>query len=252
MQTRQEKKESGQIAKIDNKDLLGFASKNPKESILRKPDWIRVKAPTSQGYQETKAILNQKKLHTVCEEASCPNIGECWEQKHAIVMILGSVCTRACSFCNIETGKPDIVLASPDVFNHNIETTPSLYTTIRPGARYFHFLWLLKRVKELNPLIFTKSGLMVGLGETKEQILQVMDDMRCADIDFITIGQYLRPTLRHAPVERYVHPDEFEPDEFEFYKKMAYNKGFLMVSSSPLTRSSYYAGLILQKCIKKD
>lgn len=309
MQTRQDKKESGQIAKIDNKDLLGFATKSPKESVLRKPDWIRVKAPISKGYQETKAILNQKKLHTVCEEASCPNIGECWEQKHATVMILGSVCTRACSFCNIETGKPDqvnphepenvgdiakfsglkhivitsvdrddlfdggaeqfvktieavrrkapnttieiltpdflkkegalekVVLAKPDVFNHNIETTPSLYTTIRPGARYFHSLWLLKRVKELNPLIFTKSGLMVGLGETKEQILQVMDDMRCADIDFITIGQYLRPTLRHAPVERYVHPDEFE-----FYKKMAYNKGFLMVSSSPLTRSSYHAG----------
>jgi lipoic acid synthetase len=309
MQTRQDKKESGQIAKIDNKDLLGFATKSPKESVLRKPDWIRVKAPTSKGYQETKAILNQKKLHTVCEEASCPNIGECWEQKHATVMILGSVCTRACSFCNIETGKPDqvnphepenvgdiakfsglkhivitsvdrddlfdggaeqfvktieavrrkapnttieiltpdflkkegaiekVVSAKPDVFNHNIETVPGLYTNIRPGARYFHSLWLLKRVKELNPLIFTKSGLMVGLGETKEQILQVMDDMRCADIDFITIGQYLRPTLRHAPVERYVHPDEFE-----FYKKMAYNKGFLMVSSSPLTRSSYHAG----------
>lgn len=309
MQNRQEKKESGQIAKIDNKDILGFASKNPKESVLRKPDWIRVKAPISKGYQETKAILNQKKLHTVCEEASCPNIGECWEQKHATVMILGSVCTRACSFCNIETGKPDIVnphepenvgdiakfsglkhivitsvdrddlfdggaeqfvktieavrrkapettieiltpdflkkegaiekvvSAKPDVFNHNIETVPGLYTNIRPGARYFHSLWLLKRVKELNPLIFTKSGLMVGLGETKEQILQVMDDMRCADVDFITIGQYLRPTLRHAPVERYVHPDEFE-----FYKKMAYNKGFLMVASSPLTRSSYHAG----------
>lgn len=309
MQTRQDKKESGQIAKIDNKDLLGFATKSPKESVLRKPDWIRVKAPISKGYQETKAILNQKKLHTVCEEASCPNIGECWEQKHATVMILGSVCTRACSFCNIETGKPDIVnphepenvgdiakfsglkhivitsvdrddlfdggaeqfvktieavrrkapnttieiltpdflkkegaiekvvSAKPDVFNHNIETVPGLYTNIRPGARYFHSLWLLKRVKELNPLIFTKSGLMVGLGETKEQILQVMDDMRCADVDFITIGQYLRPTLRHAPVERYVHPDEFE-----FYKKMAYNKGFLMVSSSPLTRSSYHAG----------
>ncbi len=309
MQTRQDKKASGQIAKIDNKDLLGFATKNPKESVLRKPDWIRVKAPISKGYQETKAILNQKKLHTVCEEASCPNIGECWEQKHATVMILGSVCTRACSFCNIETGKPDIVnphepenvgdiakfsglkhivitsvdrddlfdggaehfvktieavrrkapettieiltpdflkkegaiekvvSAKPDVFNHNIETVPGLYTNIRPGARYFHSLWLLKRVKELNPLIFTKSGLMVGLGETKEQILQVMDDMRCADVDFITIGQYLRPTLRHAPVERYVHPDEFE-----FYKKMAYNKGFLMVASSPLTRSSYHAG----------
>jgi lipoic acid synthetase len=225
------------------------------------------------------------------------------------VMILGSVCTRACSFCNIETGKPDavnphepdnvadvakttglkhivitsvdrddladggadqfikciekirvaspqttieiltpdflrkngalekVVAAKPDVFNHNIETVPGLYSTIRPGARYFHSLWLLKRVKEIDPLMFTKSGLMVGLGETKEQILQVMDDMRCADIDFLTIGQYLRPTLRHAPVDRYVHPDEFE-----FYKKMAYSKGFLMVSSSPLTRSSYHAG----------
>ncbi|MFM8186532.1 MAG: lipoyl synthase, partial [Alphaproteobacteria bacterium] len=234
----------------------------------RKPDWIRVKAPTSKGYKETKAMLSEKKLHTVCEEAACPNIGECWEQKHATVMILGSVCTRACSFCNIETGKPDavnphesenvgdvakfsnlkhivitsvdrddlpdggamqfvkcienvrkksprttieiltpdflrkngalemVVNAKPDVFNHNIETVPSLYTTIRPGARYFHSLWLLKRVKELDPTIFTKSGLMVGLGETKEQVLQVMDDMRCADIDFLTIGQYLRPTIR--------------------------------------------------------
>ena len=309
MLNRDQKKQNGQIAKIDNKDLLGFASKTNKEDILRKPDWIRVKAPISKGYQETKAILEEKKLHTVCQEASCPNIGECWEQKHATVMILGSVCTRACSFCNIETGKPDevnphepenvgdiakfsglkhivitsvdrddladggamqfiktieavrrkapnttieiltpdflkkdsalekVVAAKPDVFNHNIETVPALYTTIRPGARYFHSLWLLKRVKEINPMIFTKSGLMVGLGETKEQILQVMDDMRSADIDFITIGQYLRPTLRHAPVDRYVHPDEFE-----FYKKMAYNKGFLMVSSSPLTRSSYHAG----------
>ena len=309
MLNRDQKKENGQIAKIDNKDLLGFANKVGKEDILRKPDWIRVKAPISKGYQETKAILKEKKLHTVCEEAACPNIGECWEQKHATVMILGSVCTRACSFCNIETGKPDavnphepenvgdiakfsglkhivitsvdrddlndgganqfvktieavrrkapnttieiltpdflrkdnalesVVEAKPDVFNHNIETVPALYTTIRPGARYFHSLWLLKRVKEINPLIFTKSGLMVGLGETKEQVLQVMDDMRSADIDFITVGQYLRPTLRHAPVDRYVHPDEFD-----FYKKMAYNKGFLMVSSSPLTRSSYHAG----------
>ena len=309
MQTREEKRQSGQIAKFDNKDFLGFATKSPKEAIERKPDWIRVKAPTSKGYLETKELLNQKKLHTVCQEASCPNIGECWEQKHATVMILGSVCTRACSFCNIETGKPDavnphepdnvadvvktsglkhvvitsvdrddladggadqfikciekiravssqvtieiltpdflrkdgavekVVAAKPDVFNHNIETVPALYTTIRPGARYFHSLWLLKKVKELDPTMFTKSGLMVGLGETKEQILQVMDDMRSADIDFITIGQYLRPTLRHAPVDRYVHPDEFE-----FYKKMAINKGFLMVSSSPLTRSSYHAG----------
>lgn len=309
MKTREEKRQSGQIAKKDSKDLKGFAVNFPKEKMERKPDWIRVKAPQSKGYFETKEILNKKKLHTVCEEASCPNIGECWAQKHATVMILGSVCTRACSFCNIETGKPDavnphepfnvadvakssglkhivitsvdrddladgganqfvqcieqiriqspqttveiltpdflrkngaleeVVKAKPDVFNHNIETVPGLYTNIRPGARYFHSLWLLKRVKELDPTIFTKSGLMVGLGETKEQILQVMDDMRSADIDFLTIGQYLRPTVRHAPVDRYVHPDEFE-----FYKKMAYNKGFLMVSSSPLTRSSYHAG----------
>ncbi len=309
MQTRFEKKESGQIAKLDNKDLMSFATNFPKEKMERKPDWIRVKAPVSKGYYETKEMLNKHKLHTVCEEASCPNIGECWAQKHATVMILGSVCTRACSFCNIETGKPDavnphepenvgevarvsglkhivitsvdrddlsdggadqfvkciesvrrkaegttieiltpdflrkngalekIVAAKPDVFNHNIETVPGLYTSIRPGARYFHSLWLLKRVKEIDPLIFTKSGLMVGLGETKEQVLQVMDDMRCADIDFLTIGQYLRPTLRHAPVDRYVHPDEFM-----LYQKAAYNKGFLMVSSSPLTRSSYHAG----------
>jgi lipoic acid synthetase len=309
MQTREEKRESGQIAKKDNKDLQGFAKNFPKESIQRKPDWIRVKAPTSKGYLETKEMLNKNKLHTVCEEAACPNIGECWAQKHATVMILGSVCTRACSFCNIETGKPDtvnphepenvgdvarvsglkhivitsvdrddladggadqfvkcieavrrkspgttieiltpdflrkegalekVVAAKPDVFNHNLETVPGLYSTIRPGARYFHSLWLLKRVKEIDPTIFTKSGLMVGLGETKEQILQVMDDMRCADIDFITIGQYLRPTLRHAPVDRYVHPDEFE-----VYKKAALNKGFLVAASSPLTRSSYHAG----------
>lgn len=309
MQTREEKRESGQIAKLDNKDFMGFAKVAPKEAMQRKPDWIRVKAPVSKGYHETKELLNKNKLHTVCEEAACPNIGECWEQKHATVMILGSICTRACSFCNIETGKPDavnphepdnvaevakvsglkhivitsvdrddladggadqfikciekirarspqttieiltpdflrkdgalekVVAAKPDVFNHNIETVPGLYATIRPGARYFHSLWLLKRVKEIDPSMFTKSGLMVGLGETKEQILQVMDDMRSADIDFLTIGQYLRPTIRHAPVDRYV-----TPDEFEFYKKMAYNKGFLMVSSSPLTRSSYHAG----------
>lgn len=309
MQTREEKKESGQIAKRDNKDAMGFAANFPKEKMERKPDWIRVKALQSKGYFDTKKLLNEKKLITVCEEAACPNIGECWAQKHATVMILGSVCTRACSFCNIETGRPDavnphepenvgdvakvsglkhlvitsvdrddladggadqfvkcienvrkkspgttveiltpdflrkdgalekVVAAKPDVFNHNIETVPGLYSTIRPGARYFHSLHLLKRVKEIDPSMFTKSGLMVGLGETKEQVLQVMDDMRCADIDFLTIGQYLRPTLRHAPVDRYVHPDEFE-----MYKKMAYSKGFLMVSSSPLTRSSYHAG----------
>lgn len=309
METREQKQKSGQIAKRDNKDLMGFATNFPKSKMERKPDWIRVKAPVSKGYLETKDLLNSKKLHTVCEEAACPNIGECWEKKHATVMILGSVCTRACSFCNIETGKPDlvnphepdnvgdvakvsglkhivitsvdrddledgganqfvkcienirkkspqttieiltpdflrkdgaleeVVKSKPDVFNHNIETVPGLYTNIRPGARYFHSLWLLKRVKELDPTMFTKSGLMVGLGETKEQVLQVMDDMRCADIDFLTIGQYLRPTIRHAPVDRYVHPDEFK-----FYEKIAYNKGFLMVSASPLTRSSYHAG----------
>ncbi len=309
MISREEKKQSGQIAKLDNKDFKDFAKLQPKEKMQRKPDWIRVKAPQSKGYFETKKMLNDKKLHTVCEEAACPNIGECWEQKHATVMILGSVCTRACSFCNIETGKPDkvdvnepsnvgdvaqfsglkhivitsvdrddledggadqfvkcienvrqkspdttieiltpdflrkdgalekVVSAKPDVFNHNLETVPSLYTDIRPGARYFHSLWLLKRVKEIDPTIFTKSGLMVGLGEKKNEILQVMDDMRSADIDFLTIGQYLRPTLRHAPVDRYVHPDEFS-----FYEKIAYSKGFLMVSASPLTRSSYHAG----------
>jgi lipoic acid synthetase len=305
----QNKQENGQIAKKDNKDYLEFATNFPKKTVLRKPDWIRVKAPMSKGYHETKNMLQAKKLHTVCEEAACPNIGECWEQKHATVMILGSICTRACSFCNIETGKPQavnphepenvgdvakfsglkhivitsvdrddlpdggamqfveciknvrkkatqttieiltpdflrkegalelVVQAKPDVFNHNIETVPALYQTIRPGARYFHSLRLLQRVKELDPQIFTKSGLMVGLGENKEQILQVMDDMRSANIDFITIGQYLRPTLRHAPVDRYV-----SPDEFDFYKKIAYSKGFLMVASSPLTRSSYHAG----------
>ncbi len=308
-QTREDKKINGQIAKLDNKDSLGFADFTPKESIIRKPDWIRVKAPNSKGYQQTKDLLNQYKLNTVCEEAACPNIGECWAQKHATVMILGSICTRACSFCNIETGKPDqldpheperlgeivgklglnhivitsvdrddlddgganhfadsiakirknspdttieiltpdflrkngaieiVVGAKPDVFNHNIETVPSLYAKIRPGARYFHSLYLLKKVKEIDPAMFTKSGIMLGLGESKEEVLQVMDDLRAADVDFITIGQYLRPTLRHAPVDRYVGLEEFE-----FLKKMAYNKGFLMVSSSPLTRSSYHAG----------
>ena len=297
------------MAAIDNKDNLGFAKKAPKETMMRKPDWIRVKAPVSKDYTATRDLMRKYKLNTVCEEAACPNIGECWSQKHATVMILGSVCTRACSFCNIETGMPDkldphepdnlaqaagklglnhIVITSvdrddlddggadhfvrciqrlretspnttieiltpdflrkdgaiekvarskPDVFNHNIETVPGLYHTIRPGARYFHSLSLLKQVKEFEPEIFTKSGLMVGLGEKKEEVLQVMDDLRVANVDFLTIGQYLRPTLRHAPVDRYV-----TPDEFKYYEKMAYNKGFLMVSSSPLTRSSYHAG----------
>jgi lipoic acid synthetase len=275
-----------------------------------KPDWIRVKAPTSQGFKETHQLMRDLNLNTVCEEAACPNIGECWEKKHATVMILGSVCTRACAFCNVKTGKPDqldphepehlaeaaaklglahivitsvdrddladggaehfvqciekirkaapnttieiltpdflrkpkeamesIVAAKPDVFNHNLETVPSLYGKIRPGARYFNSLQLLSDVKRLDPLIFTKSGLMVGLGEKKHEVLQVMDDMRTADIDFITIGQYLQPTPKHAKVDRYVTPDEFAE-----YTRIAKAKGFLMVSASPLTRSSYLAG----------
>ena len=277
--------------------------------ILPKPKWIRVKAPTSKTYRDTKELIKNSKLNTVCEEAACPNIGECWSKKHVTVMILGSVCTRACAFCNIDTGIPDkldphepdnlanaikeldlehvvitsvdrddlpdggaqhfaksiakirlvapnttieiltpdflrktgaievIVAAKPDVFNHNIETVPSLYQSIRPGARYFHSLSLLKKVKDTDPNIFTKSGMMVGLGETKQEVLQVMDDLRAADVDFLTIGQYLQPTPKHAEVKRFV-----APEEFEYYKKMAVSKGFLMVSSSPLTRSSYHAG----------
>lgn len=275
----------------------------------KKPDWIRVKAPVSKGFAETKDIIKKNKLHTVCEEAGCPNIGECWQQKHATVMIMGDTCTRACSFCNVATGKPnaldphepenlanalkelglnhivitsvdrddlddggaqhfaecilrirktsprttieiltpdflrkegalEIVVASkPDVFNHNIETVPGLYQRIRPGARYYHSIRLLDKVKQQDPSIFTKSGLMVGLGEKKEEIFQVMDDLRSADVDFLTIGQYLQPTLKHAAVDRFVHPDEFKE-----YEEMAKAKGFLMVSSSPLTRSSYHAG----------
>ena len=295
---------------IDNKDLMGFAQKAPKEQMQRKPDWIRVKAPAAGGgYADTAALMRKYKLNTVCEEASCPNISECWSQKHATVMILGSVCTRACSFCNIETGKPDLLdphepdnlaeavgklglhhivitsvdrddlddggaehferciqrlretaptttieiltpdflrkddaiekvaRAKPDVFNHNIETVPGLYNSIRPGARYFHSLSLLKKVKEIDPMIFTKSGLMVGLGEKKEEVLQVMDDLRTADVDFLTIGQYLQPTDKHYPIKNFITPEEFET-----YKNIAYSKGFLLVASSPLTRSSYHAG----------
>lgn len=278
-------------------------------SVLRKPSWIRVKAPVSKGYHETRRLVREKKLHTVCEEAACPNIGECWEQKHATVMILGDTCTRACAFCNVKTGMPGavdpdepahlaelvhslglkhvvitsvdrddlmdggashfvrsieairelgtattveiltpdflrkpkaleaVVAARPDVFNHNLETVPRLYRTVRPGARYFHSLRLLQRVKELDPSIFTKSGIMVGLGEERREVHQVMDDMRSADIDFLTIGQYLQPTRRHHKVERFV-----DPAEFDGYAKMARVKGFLMVSASPLTRSSYLAG----------
>lgn len=278
-------------------------------SIQRKPDWIRVKAPVSQGYRETAELMKGLKLNTVCQEAACPNIGECWEKKHATVMILGDTCTRACTFCNVKTGRPDlldphepervaeavakmglshvvitsvdrddlddggadhfarvirqirlfspgttieiltpdfqrkdgavetIVEARPDVYNHNLETVPRLYSEVRPGARYFHSLRLLEKVKELDPSIFTKSGIMVGLGETKTEIYQVMDDLRAANVDFMTIGQYLQPTPKHHPVLGYITPDEFDT-----YATMARGKGFLMVSSSPLTRSSYHAG----------
>jgi lipoic acid synthetase len=281
----------------------------PDTPILRKPDWIRVKAPGSAIYNETKAIVRENRLVTVCEEAGCPNIGECWSKKHATFMIMGDTCTRACAFCNVKTGLPEalvadepekvadavarmglshsvitsvdrddlddggaehfaqvirairraspattievltpdflrkdgalekVVEARPDVFNHNLETVPSLYLRIRPGARYFHSLRLLQRVKELDPQMFTKSGIMVGLGETRDPVLQVMDDMRSADIDFITIGQYLQPSRKHAAIDRFVPPDEFKS-----YETIAYSKGFLMVSSSPLTRSSHHAG----------
>jgi lipoyl synthase len=283
--------------------------KNTPSAKVPKPDWIRVKAPVSEGYKETVGIVRAHKLITVCEEAACPNIGECWSQKHATFMILGSVCTRSCAFCNVATGMPDkldphepeslaaavakmglkhvvitsvdrddladggadhfvrcierlrqvapgttieiltpdflrkegalekVVAAKPDVFNHNIETVPGLYQKIRPGARYFHSIHLLHRVKEQDPSIFTKSGLMVGLGEKKEEVLQVMDDLRSADVDFLTIGQYLQPTPKHAPLDRYV-----DPEEFRMYEQAARGKGFLMVSSTPLTRSSYHAG----------
>lgn len=282
--------------------------KNPDNPVLRKPAWIRVKAPTSKGYNETRKLMRDKKLHTVCEEASCPNIGECWERKHATFMILGEICTRACTFCNVITGKPNapdpmepenvsisvatmgakhvvitsvdrddlddggadqfvqcierireksptttieiltpdfrgkpgalehVVASKPDVFNHNLETVPRLFPTVQLGSRYFYSLRVLQQAKEIDPHIFTKSGIMVGLGETKEEVLQVMDDMRCADVDFLTIGQYLAPTPKHAPVDRFVTPEEFED-----YAKIAKRKGFLLVSSTPLTRSSYHA-----------
>lgn len=281
---------------------------------IRKPDWIRVKAPVSKGYHETRKMMRDLKLNTVCEEAACPNIGECWEKKHATVMILGDTCTRACAFCNIKTGKgnpvdpfepdnvaiaagkmglnhivitsvdrddlkdggadqfvkviarlraeapdttieiltPDfrnkadalerVIAAKPDVFNHNLETVPRLYTRIRPGARYFHSLRLLDKVKEKDPTIFTKSGIMVGLGEEEKEIYQVMDDMRSANVDFITIGQYLQPTKRHVALEEFITPDQFAK-----YERMARSKGFLMVSSSPLTRSSHHAGEDFEK-----
>ena len=281
----------------------------PDSPIPRKPDWIRVKAPTSPEYEQTRKLMRQLKLNTVCEEAACPNIGECWKQKHATVMILGSVCTRACAFCNVATGLPDrldphepahvaeavgqlglshivitsvdrddledggaahfaetirrtraatpattievltpdflrkpgavetVVAARPDVYNHNLETVPRLYREVRPGARYFASLQLLAKVKEIDPAMFTKSGLMVGLGESRDEVLQVMDDMRSADVDFLTIGQYLQPTPKHHAIDRFLPPDEFLQ-----LKRMAEGKGFLLVAASPLTRSSYHAG----------
>jgi lipoyl synthase len=281
----------------------------PDAPVLRKPDWIRVKAPVSRGYEETRAIVRANGLHTVCEEAGCPNIGECWDKKHATFMLMGDTCTRACAFCNVKTGLPgpldeaepervaeataklglkhvvvtsvdrddlddggaahfaavirairtrcpsttievltpdflrkdgaveSVVAAKPDVFNHNLETVPSKYLTVRPGARYFASIRLLQQVKELDPAMFTKSGLMVGLGEERNEIQQVMDDLRAADVDFLTIGQYLQPTRRHHPVVRFVPPAEFKA-----YETIAYAKGFSMVSASPLTRSSYHAG----------
>ena len=286
-------------------------AKRPDNPQPQKPSWIRVKAPVGKGYQETRKIMREHKLVTVCEEAGCPNVGECWNQGHATMMIMGDVCTRACTFCNIATGKPPegldafepgrvanavkklglnhvvvtsvdrddikdggaehfaqtirairkqapnttieiltpdfircddkvletVVAAKPDVFNHNLETVPGLYPEVRPGARYFHSLRLLQRVKELDRTMFTKSGIMVGLGENRQSVYQVMDDMRAANIDFITIGQYLQPTLKHHRVDRFVTPGEFES-----YEKAAKGKGFLMVSATPLTRSSYHAG----------
>lgn len=277
--------------------------------LLRKPDWIRVKAPGSPEYNKTRAIVKEHGLVTVCEEAGCPNIGECWTKRHATLMIMGDTCTRACAFCNVRTGLPApldplepthvgdtvaklglehvvitsvdrddlpdggarhfaeviaairssapkttieiltpdflrkdgaleiVVAAKPDVFNHNLETVPSHYLAIRPGARYFHSLRLLQQVKEFDPTIFTKSGIMVGLGESREEVLQLMDDLRVADVDFLTIGQYLQPTRKHAAIDRYVAPEEFKS-----YERIALAKGFLLVSASPLTRSSYHAG----------
>jgi len=281
----------------------------PDTEVLRKPDWIRVRAPGSPVYKETQQIVRENNLVTVCEEAGCPNIGECWSKKHATMMIMGEICTRACAFCNVATGIPTpldpnepenvanaveklglahvvitsvdrddlpdggaehfaqvirairrrtpqttievltpdflrkegalevVVAAKPDVFNHNLETVPSNYLKVRPGARYFHSIRLLQRVKELDPTMFTKSGIMVGLGEERNEVLQLMDDLRSADVDFLTIGQYLQPSRKHHPVIRFVPPDEFKS-----YATVASTKGFLLVSSSPLTRSSHHAG----------
>ena len=282
--------------------------KNPDRPQPRRPEWLRVKAPLSKAYNETRKLMRAHNLVTVCEEAACPNIGECWSQKHATMMILGSVCTRACAFCNVATGRPDlldphepenvgkavatlglkhvvitsvdrddlddggaqhfaqtisairaqspdttievltpdflrkdgaveiVVAARPDVFNHNMETVPRLYPSIRPGARYFHSLSILQQVKQVDPSIFTKSGIMVGLGESDEEVGQIMDDLRSADVDFMTIGQYLQPTPKHAAVDRFV-----EPATFDNYARIGKSKGFLLMASTPLTRSSYHA-----------
>lgn len=281
----------------------------PDKPMLPKPPWIRVRAPSSEGFLATRAIVRQNGLATVCEEAGCPNIGECWQKRHATMMIMGEICTRACAFCNVTTGRPlpldadepqrvadavaalglehvvitsvdrddledggamhfgsvigevrrrapetsievlipdflrkdgalaRVVEARPDVLNHNLETVPGLYVRIRPGARYFHSLRLLQQAKEIDPSLFTKSGLMVGFGETRDEILQVMDDLRSADVDFLTIGQYLAPSAKHAEVKRYVPPEEFED-----LRRVALAKGFLVVAASPMTRSSYHAG----------
>ncbi|HEX9905684.1 MAG TPA: lipoyl synthase [Propylenella sp.] len=281
----------------------------PDQPVLRKPDWIRVRAPGSPQWAETRDIVRENRLVTVCEEAGCPNIGECWSKKHATFMVLGDTCTRACAFCNVKTGMPGaveadeparvadavarmglnhvvvtsvdrddladggaghfaavirairarapgttvevltpdflrkdgalevVVEARPDVFNHNLETVPSLYLTVRPGARYFHSIRLLQHVKELDPKMFTKSGIMVGLGETRNEVLQLMDDLRTAEVDFLTIGQYLQPTRKHHAVKEFVTPEAFKS-----YETVAYAKGFLLVSATPLTRSSHHAG----------
>lgn len=305
------------VTVLDNRTSAGASSRprhpekahRPDTDVLPKPDWIRVKAPVSPGYFETQEIVRSNKLITVCEEAGCPNIGGCWDKKHATFMIMGGICTRACAFCNVATGLPNaldpeepasvaravakmglnhvvitsvdrddladggaehffqtirairaaaplttieiltpdflrkpgalerVVEAKPDVFNHNLETVPSKYLTVRPGARYFHSIRLLQRVKELDPTIFTKSGIMVGLGEERNEIIQLMDDLRSADVDFLTIGQYLQPTRKHHPVVRYMPPEEFKS-----FETIGYTKGFLVVSASPLTRSSHHAG----------
>jgi len=303
-------------AGMSTRDIKDRAQRHPEKAhradapVLRKPEWIRVKAPSSEGYRKTREIMRENRLTTVCEEAGCPNVGECWSQGHATMMIMGEICTRGCTFCNVATGRPDaldvfepgrvavaveklglnhvvitsvdrddledggaehiaqtiravrrkcptttievltpdflkcpasaletVVAAKPDVFNHNLETVPGLYPEVRPGARYFHSLRILQRVKELDPAMFTKSGIMVGLGEDRQAVAQVMDDMRAADVDFLTIGQYLQPTPKHHAVARFVTPEEFAA-----YERAAWGKGFLMVSATPLTRSSYHAG----------